>query len=365
MLKKSGNKCSHCGKKLSVDKMTVEHVVPLSKGGTNSDMNLVALCESCNKKKVSYVVDPNDYYPYLKPKYMKELEEYFERYSFNNNFCFVNGFLKTDFIKVPYVKYVCSNGRPYPFSINAVSVFKKAVYSDLDGIYYFLKDYYNSFGRSISPDELKEEILLAYTYGAILFVSGGWRGISVVVTLLPNVEVCYVGDVPTEMYGLKSMVYLNSNIVMNLSSTSRCDNYPKSNSLLVREIVNTLAYCSILTELYKKLYSYFGSDYIFNVMLNWYKNDVRVKDMVRIEFGNGHHCSGIFDVDDTNMGTHLSFLNDSCSDKVDTCLKKIKGSRFIYDKLCSSHVYDDFDKEDRGFRLYHTLPVELILSSEL
>jgi 5-methylcytosine-specific restriction endonuclease McrA len=44
-----GNKCLCCGKKNV--KLTVDHVIPLSKGGTNYISNIQPLCGNCNSKK--------------------------------------------------------------------------------------------------------------------------------------------------------------------------------------------------------------------------------------------------------------------------------------------------------------------------
>lgn len=49
VLHKSKGVCSRCGKKLDLNSMTVNHVTPLSKGGTNEFKNLVALCEDCKR----------------------------------------------------------------------------------------------------------------------------------------------------------------------------------------------------------------------------------------------------------------------------------------------------------------------------
>jgi 5-methylcytosine-specific restriction protein A len=45
---KQGKSCARC---LSKNKLEVDHIVPLSKGGDNSINNLQILCSSCNKKK--------------------------------------------------------------------------------------------------------------------------------------------------------------------------------------------------------------------------------------------------------------------------------------------------------------------------
>jgi 5-methylcytosine-specific restriction endonuclease McrA len=43
-----GGKCRYCG---CDGKMEVDHVIPLSKGGTNWPSNLVPACKTCNRKK--------------------------------------------------------------------------------------------------------------------------------------------------------------------------------------------------------------------------------------------------------------------------------------------------------------------------
>lgn len=52
ILERIGNRdgflCHNCG---STDKLEIDHVIPLSRGGTNDDGNLQILCKSCNCKK--------------------------------------------------------------------------------------------------------------------------------------------------------------------------------------------------------------------------------------------------------------------------------------------------------------------------
>mgnify|MGYP005817144389 CR=1 FL=1 len=49
LLDKCGNKCLCCGR--SDVKLTVDHIIPISKGGSNTIDNLQPLCLSCNDKK--------------------------------------------------------------------------------------------------------------------------------------------------------------------------------------------------------------------------------------------------------------------------------------------------------------------------
>lgn len=43
--------CQYCGKELAQSSVTIDHVMPLSRGGTNHFKNCVAACVKCNTKK--------------------------------------------------------------------------------------------------------------------------------------------------------------------------------------------------------------------------------------------------------------------------------------------------------------------------
>lgn len=50
-LKTSSGICYFCGGKFSPKELTMDHLVPLAKGGTSSKSNLVPACKECNTKK--------------------------------------------------------------------------------------------------------------------------------------------------------------------------------------------------------------------------------------------------------------------------------------------------------------------------
>ena len=43
--------CRYCGRQADVIAMTIDHVHPVSKGGTSDDENLITACEDCNSGK--------------------------------------------------------------------------------------------------------------------------------------------------------------------------------------------------------------------------------------------------------------------------------------------------------------------------
>lgn len=56
--KKLGRRyCVYCKKKLNDETVTVDHFVPLSRGGTNSEDNIVPSCFDCNHTKADIVFD--------------------------------------------------------------------------------------------------------------------------------------------------------------------------------------------------------------------------------------------------------------------------------------------------------------------
>jgi hypothetical protein len=45
---KRHSKCPYCGVKLTTENATTDHIVPISNGGNNCQVNLVVCCEKCN-----------------------------------------------------------------------------------------------------------------------------------------------------------------------------------------------------------------------------------------------------------------------------------------------------------------------------
>lgn len=51
ILARDGNHCQYCGKKFPVSKLTLDHVLPKSRGGKSAWSNVVASCMACNSRK--------------------------------------------------------------------------------------------------------------------------------------------------------------------------------------------------------------------------------------------------------------------------------------------------------------------------
>ena len=54
VLSECGGVCAHCGNRLNIGhNFTLEHIIPLNKGGTNETENFVALCYPCKIGRAS------------------------------------------------------------------------------------------------------------------------------------------------------------------------------------------------------------------------------------------------------------------------------------------------------------------------
>lgn len=49
--------CAYCKKILTAETVTIDHVVPLSKGGSRGRSNLVLCCSKCNGEKKDMTVE--------------------------------------------------------------------------------------------------------------------------------------------------------------------------------------------------------------------------------------------------------------------------------------------------------------------
>ena len=53
ILDKTNGLCAYCGTELTLESLTIDHIIPISHGGENDLDNLVPACLSCNNLKAS------------------------------------------------------------------------------------------------------------------------------------------------------------------------------------------------------------------------------------------------------------------------------------------------------------------------
>lgn len=60
ILLRDRNSCQYCGVVLPSGELTLDHVIPRSRGGSSTWENLVACCHSCNRRKGNHLLNETD-----------------------------------------------------------------------------------------------------------------------------------------------------------------------------------------------------------------------------------------------------------------------------------------------------------------
>lgn len=197
ILSKSHGKCCHCGKpiKVGVD-FTVEHVIPISKGGTNDITNVVALCKECNDNKADYIIFPYEYFKYLDREFLNELYDNQIEYYKNTNWFNITNFLPEDKFEINIEmsldslaskrKSLRHRGKQFKDmyiqrNMLAKYVASKAVYSDLDEIYKYVIKYNDKHGIQYTKETLKDLMMSIFEKGAFYQVKNSSQEIVLVV----------------------------------------------------------------------------------------------------------------------------------------------------------------------------------------
>ncbi len=67
--KKSTGVCHYCGGRFNPADLTMDHIIPLSRGGSSERMNIVPACKECNnKKKYLHPAEWDEYLQWMKKR---------------------------------------------------------------------------------------------------------------------------------------------------------------------------------------------------------------------------------------------------------------------------------------------------------
>lgn len=67
ILWRDDNRCQYCANQFAIDKLTLDHILPKSRGGQNTWINLVTACKKCNQRKGDKTSKESGMYPIKKP----------------------------------------------------------------------------------------------------------------------------------------------------------------------------------------------------------------------------------------------------------------------------------------------------------
>ncbi len=169
--RKSNDCCCHCGKKAYINYgATIDHFIPLNRGGSNSFINLVMLCKDCNKTKDNKIMNI-DYVPYLKDVYKKKLSEYVSSYVQVMDISERNRLLAYDEYTSPIEKEIIGHKSNKPTYIPVSKyTLKLATWNDLDKLYKYLVKYLKKNDQLDSEEAARENIIFWLQFGSIYYI---------------------------------------------------------------------------------------------------------------------------------------------------------------------------------------------------
>ncbi len=213
MLLKSSGRCAHCGKTISESNVTVEHIIPLSYGGTNDMDNLVALCPDCNAEKDNCIYEPKLYYKHLKKDCLKKIQSNFEKYLSDVNWFSLTNFYKCDEVPIDY--YLFTNVKAVKTHIKLHKARNNYHKDDMKNLFDFIDRYNTEKGIDCHGDELEYTLGTFLKKGALYYV-GTLPDVKMVIPV--RIENVLIGRLEREHYIL---TFANP-IYMNDTPTAAC-----------------------------------------------------------------------------------------------------------------------------------------------
>ena len=201
---KSGNKCCHCGaEKYPGFGATVDHFIPLNKGGSNDLKNLIMLCEDCNLEKGEDIVEPEEYLKYLKEPYKQEVIDYFNSYITSHDFFSRGNLLACDRYyfsfydtRLWHPKFSRKGKVPLQNNIAMKLILKRASEDVLPSLITYTQAYFKKYDIPWGFTEAKKYIEFCFKFGCIYYTKKNKEINSVFPVLLYNFyeEGSYISD---------------------------------------------------------------------------------------------------------------------------------------------------------------------------
>ena len=185
---KSNGKCSHCGKELYENvkndhNLTIDHFIPLFKGGSNHHINLIPLCENCNKEKGAKILSI-DYIKHLKPKHLKELKGYLDSYLKVTDYVQRHRLLAYD----EYEDYVVLNKSKKFSGIKSKYKVKLATWDDLDRLYEYFIKYLKKYNALDDENVAMNNLIFWLQFGCIYYVERNNEIIFMTVATIKSID---------------------------------------------------------------------------------------------------------------------------------------------------------------------------------
>lgn len=216
--KKSKDRCAWCGKKVYFGYGgTVDHYIPLKKGGTNAPENLVLMCKDCNAKKHSKIIPLNIAAKYVELPYLEELGNYFENFIDTYSYLSRGNLLACDMYQVDFVPEALTNmyesahkrgNHRRASQLCLTYALIRAYPEDEDKLVDYYAKYLTKYKLLHSKDAARENIRFWMRFGSIYYIEKNNE-----ISVMSCIAINHNGYISIDLFA-----YYSNNITLNMTS---------------------------------------------------------------------------------------------------------------------------------------------------
>lgn len=185
VLLKTDYKCAHCGCDLHLgDNASIDHFVPLKKGGTNDFVNLIPLCKKCNEEKGSKIIEPF-FLKYLPEDEYRKLVDYYADYLVKYKYVSRGNLFANDRYDMPvYLGPKMRSKAKLNRKCFQHFILERVYPSDMPDVETYYIDYLKHYDLLESEDEAKMNLEFWYRFGSIYKICDKSGSIRMLITIL-------------------------------------------------------------------------------------------------------------------------------------------------------------------------------------
>lgn len=131
-VKQNSNRCCYCGKELTFEERTVDHIQPINRGGETLLENLVVCCEKCNTEKSDMTLQEYIEYKNRKQDFTKDIDMRIQQEKENENY-YVN-VLDEIMQNANLMSYLSNIVKTYNKKVNTLIKLRKTTQIKLEGL---------------------------------------------------------------------------------------------------------------------------------------------------------------------------------------------------------------------------------------
>ena len=343
---KSEHKCCHCGKLAYFSYgATIDHYIPLSKGGTNDDANLIMLCEDCNHNKDNLIIPPKNYIIFLDDDHKTKLQTYFDNYVKKYDYISRQNILSYDLYKLSWDDIMAMNGMHLSYYKDAVHrklkqlgqeiLFKKASVDDIPRLVYYYGRYLRKCNKFHNSREIDIVVRFWYQFGCIYYMEFNDEIRIIMPITIMNSHSIDDDEFDKEFKAISISIFPCRDHLEDFICATSCIR------TIVGEIcsIQKLPFVQVCVNMIKddKL-----SDHIFSIFPYAFITDDGMIHSLGITHSGSEHKLSKDDINNENKKKYVEFCNkfNDINDEIEAFIEKEEDLEFLKTYFSTDYLFD-------------------------